>query len=72
MQYPAVDIQDQKVPMLAVRSTIEGIQEQSIQEVEAGATWLCILPHPPHTDAHFFCRNCILLVIYIFIILRGF
>ena len=32
----------------------EGVQEQNIQEVEAGATWLCILPLPPTHFLYFF------------------
>ena len=37
----------------------EGVQEQKIQDLEAGATQLCIVPHPPT-------RTCTLFVEIVF------
>ena len=51
----SIDTQDQKTPT-------EGVQEQEIQEVEAGATQLHIVPHPPtYTHLYIICKKCILL-----------
>ena len=40
MQYPSVDICIRPEDSYAVGSTTEGVQEQKIQKVEAGATQL--------------------------------
>ena len=68
MQYPSIDVQNQKTPMLAVRSTIlKAFREKKNQKVETGATQLRIIPHPT-THLQFFLVEIVLLYMVSFIV----